>query len=252
VSSPSGLADDEAYFVYGIVPAGIAVPDGVVGLRDSPPLVLSSGHVAALVDVVDPDRPLGNRDDLLGYRRVLDSVASMTTVVPVSFGSVLPDGEAVTEDLLGPNHDHFAELLEYFQGRREYLLRARYHQDVVLAEIVAEQPEVADLREETRDLPEDATYPARVRLGELVAAALQEKRWADGERVVEHVAPYAVEHRVREPSGLEDMVEVALLVDNEHSAELESAAEELAEELHERARLQLTGPMPPYDFVQEA
>ena len=251
MSDRPGPTEDEAYFVYGIVPAGTVVPEGVVGLRDSSPLVMSSGDVAALVDAVDPERPLGTRDDLLGYQRVLDTVGSMTTVVPVAFGSVLPDGVAVSEDLLEPNHDHFAELLEYFQGRRQYTLRARYLQEVVLAEVVAEQPEVARLREETRDLPEDATYPARVRLGELVAAALEEKRWVDGQRVVDHLAPYAVEHRVREASDLEHLTEVVLLVDSDRGEDLEAAAEELAESMSTRARLALLGPMPPYDFVQE-
>jgi len=251
VSDPVTVAQD-AYLVYGIVPAGTKVRTTVIGLHDSPPLVVGHGRVAALVDTVDPDRPLGTREDLLAYRRVLDGVGATTTVVPVAFGSVLPDADSVVEHLLVLSEEHFAELLDYFRGRREYLLRARYHQDVILSEVVAEQPEVAELREQTRDLPEEVSYPARVRLGELVAAALEEKRWTDGEQVIEHLAPYAVDHRVRELSGLEDMVEVALLVDDERSGEFEAAAEDLAERVHTRARLQLLGPMPPYDFVQEA
>lgn len=251
MSEPVALAQD-AYFVYGIVPAGTQVPEDLLGLRDDPPEVLASDRVAALVDTVDPERPLGTRDDLLAYRRVLEEVGATTTVVPVAFGSVLPDAEAVVEHLLVLSEDHFAELLDYFRDRREYVLRARYHQDVILSEVVAEQPEVAELREQTRDLPEEVNYPARVRLGELVAAAVEEKRWVDGEQVIDHLAPYAVDHRVRELTGLEDMIEVALLVDDARGEEFEAAAEGLAERVHTRARLQLLGPMPPYDFVQEA
>lgn len=244
-------ASEEAVFVYGIVPADTVIPEDLVGLHDGPPEVLGSGDVGALVDPVDPERPLGTRADLLGYQRVLDTVGSTTTVVPVAFGSVLPDGASVLEDLLQPNQDHFVELLAYFQGRRQFTLRARYLQDVVLAEVVEEDPEIAQLREDTRSLPEDAGLPGRIRLGELVAAAVQEKRWVDGQEILDHLAPLAVEHREREASDLEHLMELTLLVEDERSGELETAAEELAERMSGRARLSLLGPMPPYDFVQE-
>ena len=45
------------------------------------------------------------------------------------------------------------------------------------------------------------------------------------------------------------MLDVALLVDDERRADFEEQLESLAEEVHERIRLRLVGPMAPYDFV---
>ena len=56
---------------------------------------------------------------------------------------------------------------------------------------------------------------------------------------------------VREAAGMDGLTEVALLVESSKQAELERAAEILAEEYDGRARLSLVGPMALYDFVPE-
>lgn len=238
-------------FVYGVVPTGTAVPNGVTGLEGGSLQVLDHGEVAAVVDAIDDERAIGTRDDLLAYSRVLDAVASVAAVAPVRFGSVLTGAVAVADELLAAHHDFFVDLLAEFEGRQQYTLRARYHQDAVLAEVVAERPDIAALRAQTRDLPEDASYYARVQLGELVADAVDQKRSVDGQQIVDALAPHAVDHRVREQSGLDDLVELALLVETEQLDGLEEAAEDLAAQLKDRARLQLRGPLAPYDFVPE-
>ena len=89
----------------------------------------------------------------------------------------MADEESVVEDLLAPQRAATSlSLLDELAGRAQFNLRATYHEHVVLAEVVAADPEIAELRERTRDLPEDAAYAERVRLGELVARAMEHKR----------------------------------------------------------------------------
>jgi hypothetical protein len=51
--------------------------------------------------------------------------------------------------------------------------------------------------------------------------------------------------------GLERILDVALLVEDEQASALEDHLEMLAEQVHDRVRLSLTGPLAPYDFVSE-
>lgn len=255
------VGEHQGCFVYGIVPAGTVLPDapgdtaedGIVGLTGELPTVMEHGDIAALVDVIDTDRALGTRADLLAYSTMLDTVAAAgTPVVPVRFGSLLVDLDEVTTELLAANHDHFAALLDELAGRVQFIVRARYHPDVALTEIVTERDDIAALREQTRNEPEDLTYQRRVRLGELVADALERKRSVDAQPMIDTVAAHAASYRVRELAGQDDLVEIALLMDLAAVPDLEAAAEALAEAHHERVRMQLRGPIAPYDFVPDA
>jgi hypothetical protein len=248
----SGLSEGVACYVYGIVPAQWQPDaDGVRGLDDTPVDVVRHGDVAAVMGHVNVDRPPGRRAELVAHSRVLDSVAASSAVIPVRFGSFMPSPTAVAEELLEPNHDRFAALLADLAGRAQFSLRARYNEAAVLGEVIAEQPEIAHLREVTRDVPEEAAYPQRVRLGELVSKALEVKREADTQIMLDIVLPHTVAYHVRPGGDVDHMADVAFLVDVEQREAFEDAAEAVAEAMQERARLRLLGPMAPYDFVAE-
>jgi hypothetical protein len=181
---------------------------------------------------------------------VVDALAAAGTVVPAQFGSVLADRTSVVEDFLTPNAERFAGLLADLAGRAQFTLRATYNEHAVLAEVVAEHPEIAALRQRTRDLPEDAAYGDRVRLGELVARAMEAKSDDDGRVILDAVLPHVAAHHVRPGAGVDHLLDVAFLVDEDRREEFEDTLEALAEAMHERARLRLLGPQAPYDFVE--
>lgn len=252
ITSTQGVVGtDEACYVYGIVPADAPV-EGLdeAGMGGAVRLVVN-GPVGALVEAVDPERPLGRRRDLVAHSTVLNTMAARGPVLPMRFGSVVQDEDAVSEELLGSQVEHFATLLDQVRGGVQFTLRARYVLDTVLAEIVAAEPEVAELRRRTADLPEEASHYERIRLGELVAEAVDVRRREEAKRLLDRLAPHAEDHVVREVSGMDDLAEFAFLVDADRQGDLEREAEVLAEELDGRVRLSLVGPMALFDFVPE-
>lgn len=242
---------DTAYYVYGIVPAAASVEDlqdkGMGGSVE----LMTDGSVGALVEAVDPARPLGRRRDLVAHSTVLNTMVERGPVLPMRFGSVVQGEDAVVGELLAPQRDHFVSLLDQVEDRVQLTVRARYVLDTVLAEVVAAEPEIAELRRRTAGLPEDATHYERIRLGELVAQEVDVRRQQDATAILDRLAPHAEDHVVREVSGMDDLAELAFLVRTDRQGDLEHAAEMLAEELDGRARLSLVGPMALYDFVPE-
>jgi hypothetical protein len=170
-------------------------------------------------------------------------------VIPVQFGSVLADLESVDNDLLQGRDELFRSLLTELEGRTQFVMRASYREDVVLREVVAGDQRIAGLRERTRDLPEAESYADRVRLGELVSRAVEEKRAADADGLLAEVLPLTVASALRAGSGMDHVVHIALLVDNDRVSALEETLEDLAAAAHERMTIRLLGPMAPYDFV---
>jgi hypothetical protein len=240
---------EQPVYVYGLVKAGTALPAGLTGLGPSGAVsMIEHGRVAAIVGDVPLDRPLGARGDLVAHETVLDAVAADTAVVPMRFPAVVEE-PAVVDELLAPNEDHFAALLDDLEGRVQYTLTGRYEQDAVLREVLEGDPEIAALRDRVRSLPEDASYYDRVRLGELVVQALEDRREAEAEAVVERLAPFAVEICPNALGAPDDVVNTAFLVERKRGREFETAVEEAGTALVGRVRLRLLGPIAPYDFV---
>lgn len=236
-------------YVYGLIGADTELPADLKGLGPSGKVsTIVHGDIAAIVGDVPTDRPLGMRDDLLSHEAVVDTVAENATVLPMRFPAVVEE-DGIVEELLDPHHDRFVAALDELEGRVQFTLKGRYEQDVVLREVLEDHPEVRELQEEIRDLPEDATYHQRLRLGELVVGELEERRDAEAEELVQQLEPHVVGVVVHNPGQPDDIINTAFLVERERIREFEDAVERQGERLHGRARLRLLGPLAPYDFV---
>ena len=247
----TGRAQTTGVYVYGIVPGDVEVDPEARGLGDEPARVTAvrHGEIAALVSDIELDRPLGRPADLQAHERLLDATAAEVPVLPARFGAVVTDRDAVTDELLAGHHDDFLAALNELDGKAEYVVRSRYVEDAVLTEVLSENREIARLREQVRDQPEDAMRNERIKLGELINQAIEAKRQADARKVVEVLDPYTVAVTVREPSHEYDAANVVILAETAREPELAEACLELAREWEGRVNLRLIGPVAPYDFV---
>lgn len=242
---------DRGCYVYAVVQAPPPGATALTGIDDGPVDFVEMEGIAAAVGEIALDRPPGRGADLMAHGAVVDALAALGPVVPVQFGSVVEDRESVVRELLAPRHDDFTGLLTQLEGTAQFNLRATYREEQVLAEVVAENPEIAELHRRTRDLPPDTVHPDLVRLGESVSHAMDRKREGDQGILLEAVQPFVLATTPRSGGGVEHLLEAALLVENARLPELEASLETLAEVVHERIRLRLVGPMAPYDFVGE-
>ena len=247
-----GTAFNSACYVYGIVPADVCLDrlDGLDGMGNGIVLV-ADGPVAALVEAIDPDRPLGRRRHLVTHTTVLNEVAECHPVLPMRFGSVLDSRSSVVAELLRPRLEHFESLLQRVAGKHQFNVRARYVLDRVLAEVVASGSEVRGRREQTRERPEDATHHQRIRLGERSARAVEARRVRDGREILERLSAHVHGYVVKDVSGMDSIAEFSFAVTDDERARFEAEAQALAQDMDGLARICLVGPMALYDFVPE-
>lgn len=249
-SAPDG--GGPVVYVYGLVPADVEVKEDATGIG-SPPRPLKIVHhedVAALVSEIDPDAPLGSSDDLRAHAAVLDSTATVAPVLPLRFGAVLTDTDAVVAELLEPYRDEFHEALEQLEGKVEFVVKGKYVEDAILREILADDPEAARLRDVVREQPEDATRDERLALGERISQALTAKREQDTGRIVEALEPAANAVAPREPTDDEEAGSVAVLISADGVDDLDRAVARLIDDWQGRVEVTVTGPLAAYDFVK--
>jgi hypothetical protein len=246
-----GSGQATGIYVYGIVPADVEVESDAKGIGDPPAIVevIREGDIAALVSPVPTDQPLGKPDCLQAHARLLDGTASVAPVLPLRFGAVMTDEESVAEELLRKNHDEFAEALHALEGHAQYIVKGRYDEDTILREVISESAEAQRLREEMAGMSEDAARNSRMALGEIVVNAIDSKRSADTEAVVNALDDIAKQVNVREPTHELDAVNVALLAKVDQQQDLQSKVDALAEDWGGRVDVRLLGPLAAYDFV---
>ncbi|PSR60608.1 gas vesicle protein GvpFL [Nocardia sp. MDA0666] len=244
-------AETTAVYVYGIVPADVEPQPHATGVGDPPGevTVVRHGDIAALVSPLSSDRPLGTPEDLTAHEKLLDGSAAVAPVLPLRFGAVMTDTDAVENELLEANEDEFHAALVELEGRVQFVIRGRYVEDAILRELLDENADAARLRDEIRGKSEDATRNERIMLGEMINQAIETKRAEDTRKVASELEKLDAMVNLRDPTHEEDAVHVAALVETARQDELEELLRRLMSEWDGRVELSLLGPMAAYDFV---
>ncbi len=239
----------QAKYVYGVVPHGVAIPHGT-GIRRRRLHAVEDGELAAIVSNAPAGEIPAEREELMTHARVLERAQEQGVVLPMRFGFVMPDEQAVRERLLGDYRDELAEQLRELDGRAEMHVRAVYDEQALMQEIVDSHPGIAKLSAALREGSPDATYYARIELGQSVALAVEQAASADLSAILDTLAPLSVAVEVGEREHERVAAHVAFLVETADIPEFDRAVDELGERGAGRMTFRCTGPLPPYSFVE--
>jgi len=235
-------------YVYGITARSHpALPEGMSGVGE-PPLpvrVLAAGELAAVVsDAPEGLRP--KRRDLLAHQNVLAETGAAGCILPMRFGSVAPDDDSVTQ-VLGERAQHYQERLRELDGKVEYNVKATHVEEAVLHRVMAENAEVRSLAEANRTSG-GGSYDDKIRLGEMVAAAVKAKEAEDAAEVRGALETAGAALSVG-PESTGWLVNLSFLVARDTAEEFLAAVEQVRTS-HPHLDVRINGPLPPYSFVE--
>ena len=97
--------------------------------------------------------------------------------------------------------------------------------------------------------PAAATHFERIRLGELVANAVEARRTADAAAILDGLRTLADSYVPGDPLHEQMVVNAAFLVRRDKLAEFDAGVERVSAERADRMHFKLTGPLPPFSFV---
>ncbi|MEU6103929.1 GvpL/GvpF family gas vesicle protein [Streptomyces flaveolus] len=235
-------------YVYGITAGSHpSLPEGLTGVGNPPSevRVLHEGDLAAIVSDAPEDlRP--KRRELLAHQNVLSEAGAEGCVLPMRFGSVAPDDSAVT-GVLAERAEHYQERLRALDDRVEYNIKANHVEEAVLHHVMAENPQIRALAESNRQSG-GGSYEDKIRLGEMVAAAVKGKESEDGTALERALEPAADAVSVG-PESTGWLANVSFLVKRETAEEFLAAVERARREMP-HLEVRVNGPLPPYSFVE--
>ncbi|MEI8308796.1 MAG: GvpL/GvpF family gas vesicle protein [Chloroflexales bacterium] len=189
------------------------------------------------------------RRNMMAHTRVLEAVMQQHTVLPICFGIVAPNTETIYEQLLVEHYDDLVAKLDQLRGQIELGLKAFWADAQIFHEIADQQPTIRALRDSIATRPPESTYNERISLGELVEAAVVQRRQSDSEQILASLSPLA-RATVTHPVLTDRMVmNAAFLLDRAEEARFDTAVRDLDSNMGPQILFKSVGPVPPYNFV---
>ncbi|MEX2582771.1 MAG: GvpL/GvpF family gas vesicle protein [Gemmatimonadota bacterium] len=241
---------EEGKYVYCIIKSPKEREFGQIGIGEanSPVYTVHHGDLAAVVSdtpirIYDP-----TRENVLAHEFVNETVMREYTVIPMSFGTLFRTEEDIVE-LLKSTYQAFDDVLEKMKDKIEFGLKVLWDRDKVVATIEEENEEIRRLRDEINRNAQSSTYFARMQLGRLVEAALEDAGNHYVRDIHEALKPAAVASRSNKPIGDRMILNAAFLVDRDREKNFDDAVKEISRKYEQLLSFKYTGPWPPYNFV---
>jgi hypothetical protein len=226
-------------YVYAVTWASAGPPLRGDGIGGGGLTLVEHRDLAAIASPVERGSLQARRRDLLRHTDVVQEAFERAAVVPLRFGTVLADTDAVVDELLAPRHDELVGLLRRLEGQAELTVRAFYREQDVLRTLLAEQPRLAHLR----------TSASPLELGEAVTRALAARRDADAIAINTALEPFAREVAFDERRTELEVLRAAYLVDLDRIAAVDAALDRVARTQADTTVFKVVGPLAPHHFA---
>lgn len=243
-----------ATHLYAIIPTGDKVTFDVAGIGGDNGKVYSVPHgdIAAVVSA----SPLADYRDLkreqavhylVNHQSVVETVMRSFPILPVKFGTTLPDISDVRL-LLAQGQSLFRTTLEKFAGLVQLEVVVLWNLSEVLQEIGQEEP-IVQLKAQVTARGAEATVTERIAIGQMVQAFLERRRAMLQDRLLPPLHELTLDTAINPLMDDNMVANLALLVDEAGSKALEERLEALDEEFGGRLHFRCVGPLPPYSFA---
>lgn len=249
-----GEIGEHCYYVYAIAAPNVRLRMDVSGFG-GPLLILPYGELGAVVSRVPAAEAANvasaaNAENLMRHEAVVEAVRLQGPALPVRFGTVLADGEAVSR-ALAAHYDALREDLLRVGDKIELGISVLWQQTDEPSG--AARSDVGAAKRSAADTPDDTGRPG---LAYLRARQAEYRRTESVRERAQMIAgeldtllrPHALAcHRSMCPSERLALRDVYLL-ERERVDAFESAVAGLRQS-HREARFLVSGPWPPYSFV---
>lgn len=248
------MSNGEGRYIYGIIGTSQRREFGPIGIGERGNVVYTLPYqsLAAIVSRSPLVKYPVTRDNSMAHIKVLERAMEEYTVLPVRFCTIAEGEEIIIEKVLKTRYQEFIDLLRGMEGKLELGVRARWTDlNVIFAEVVEENQEIKAIKEALLgERNEQRKYAGKIKIGQLVQKALEEKKKREAEELLEALRPLSLDCKENRIYGDMNLVNAAFLISREMEKEFDHKMRELEKAYGERKRLKYIGPIAPYNFVE--
>jgi hypothetical protein len=245
--------EKDGKYVYCIIASTYECNFGSIGIGGRGDLVSTIGFQG--LSMVVSDHPLNhfvlNPENILAHQKVIEVVMSQfNSVIPVRFGTVAATPDEI-RNLLDRRYSELSELLERFENKVEYNLKASWRSmGIIYKEIDKEHAVLKQLRSELDGLTdEEKRKKLVVEAGHIIENELQKKKENEAEEIITTFRKTVVTHKNNKTTGEAMFMNTAFLLNKGREVEFDNIMNDLGDKYKDRSDFIYTGPLPIFNFT---
>ncbi|MEM9287697.1 MAG: GvpL/GvpF family gas vesicle protein [Pseudomonadota bacterium] len=239
-------------YIYGIIRAQDVLTFDIDGLGPSSPKPQSFPLGDGLAMISTPfsgEQVRPSRRNMLTHTRVLEHVMASHDVLPLRFGTVLPEADEGSS-ILKANKGQFLDAFAKVEGRRELSLKILWRDGIAFKEVMEADETLRSTRDALAARDPKQSHYERIEFGKRVEAAIADKRAQEAKELrmrLQHLCAQFVEGPVSDDVMIANF---SMLVDAEQEQAVDKAVNLLDDVHGSRLTFRYVGPMPPFSFVE--
>ncbi|NQU67388.1 MAG: GvpL/GvpF family gas vesicle protein [Candidatus Marinimicrobia bacterium] len=242
----------EGKYIYGIIRHADSIDFGPIGIGDRSDKVYGIHYkdISAVVSNSPIIQYKARRAHMIAHQLVLEEVMKRFTVLPIRFSTISEhNDDAGILRILEKDYKKFNDLLITMDGKKELGLKILAHEAAIYESIIEKYDDIRSLKEKLMNLPADKTHYQRMKIGEMVAEALEQEREAYRNNILSELNPHAVDVKVNDNYGEMMILNAAFLIKNTSEPAFDKAVNNLDEKYGHLMTFKYVGTLPPYNFV---
>jgi Gas vesicle synthesis protein GvpL/GvpF len=236
-------------YLFAIVHLADARPCTCPGMDDGEISTITEGRLAAVVSGVSGPKIRPERRHLARHQEVLKQLLAHTTPLPMAFGILADDTEAIHK-ILRRNQRMFLEQLQHVAGKVEMGLRVNWDVPNIFEYFVNTNSELRSARDRLLGGNRQPTQEDKIELGRLFERLLGETRESSTERVQSILARASFEVKTNKCRSEHEVMNLACLVAREAQESFGNAVFQAAQMFDNNFAFDYNGPWAPHNFVE--
>lgn len=220
-------------------------------------------HTVVFEDIaaVVSNSPIGqypiSRENTLVHMKAMEMFMEDYVILPVKFNTIAEGNERrspqerIKLEILKARYKELKDLLASMSNKIELGLKAIWiDMEAIFREIAGENKDIEELKKRISTGNSSRTYSQRIKLGEMVKKALDDKRAMEESKILNILN--GANHALRQNKIFGDnmITNSAFLVDKSRIKEFDNLIEKLNSVYKGRTKLKYVGPSPPCNFVE--
>jgi hypothetical protein len=239
-------------YLYGIFPDSIPESLELKGLDGQPVQSQIVDGFTFLYSDACQEKYLASRRNLLTHERVLEQTmqAGFYTLLPLRFGLVVKDWEAINIQLIQPYKEQLRDLFQKLAGQREVSIKILWNTKSELQEMMASNPDLKQQRDNMEG--KKLSMEEVIGIGQLIESNLLTRKETVIQVFCNELNPLAKEVVESEPMMEEMIYNAAFLIPWESESAFSERVEAIDQKFGDRLRIRYNNFTAPYTFAQLA
>ncbi|MDP2336263.1 MAG: GvpL/GvpF family gas vesicle protein, partial [Bacteroidota bacterium] len=228
----------------------IALLSGMKGIAGAELVAVSFDQISAVVSDLEKADLIANQTNAFAFASVIENVEQQYPLLPMRFGSIMESTDSV-QQMLEKNYPEFQNNLQKVENKSEFGLKIFCDTEKLKAELKSKSEAMNETSQKPASESKDSVFKEYINQ-KLKAHRLEEMLLNYVDSIIAEFTGFLVQleavKKIKKMTTATTIIDAVFLLEKDKKAELIQAIEDLQRK-YTGLNFILTGPWPPYSFV---